>query len=250
MTIKYIKLFSLIFIFIQTNLFAKTPQITILTEQYPPYNMKEDNLIKGLSVDVVDAILKQIGSIQTKNDIIVTNWSRACKIARNKKNAMVFSTMRTKKRDPLFKWVGPIAPTTKNIIALKEKNIKIKDPQDLNRYKIGTVFKDSAEELLISLGVKKENLKSVSGKESLKLTFRKLQNNRIDMFAYNSNVAKYYAKKNNIDWEKYEIVFTMVKTDVYLAFNKDTDDKTIQIWQNGLDEIKKNGIYQKILENY
>lgn len=241
---------TFIFLALKSNLFATNPKITIFTEQYPPYNMKDKNGISGISVEVVDAILNQIGSKQTKNDIIVTNWSRAYKLAQKKKNTMVFSTMRTKAREPLFKWVGPIAPTTKNIIALKEKNIKINSIDDLKKYTIGTVLRDSAEELLLSLGVNKENLKPVSGKESLKLTFRKIQNNRIDMFAYNSNVAKYYAKKNNIDWNRYEIVFTMVKTDVYLAFNKNTDDKVINKWQKGLDKIKENGIYKSILEKY
>jgi len=36
---------------------------------------------------------------------------------------MVFSTTRTKARENLFKWVGPISTTTVGVIALKSKNI-------------------------------------------------------------------------------------------------------------------------------
>jgi ABC-type amino acid transport substrate-binding protein len=243
MKIKFILMF-----FISTLI--ANENINIYTEEYPPYNMKKGDELKGIVVDVVEAILKEIKSKQSKSDIVLTNWSRAYMMAQKKKNSMVFSTMRTKERDKHFKWVGPIAPTTKNIIALKSKNIKIKTPRDLNKYKIGTVLKDSAEELLGDLGVKKSNLKSIGGKNALELSLKKLLNGRIDMFAYNSNVAQYYSKENGIDWNKFEIVYVLKETDVYLAFNNQTNDKIINKWQKAFELIKLNGTYQRILEKY
>lgn len=252
---KTMKLKSVIKILLGMTLFsniaiAQENTIYMQTEQYPPYNMLINNQAEGASVDIVDRILKSIGSKQTKKDIKVINWSRAYNMALKKKNYVVFSTLRKPSREDLFKWVGPIGKTVKDVIALKKSKITINNPKDFNNYQIGTILNDSAEELLESIGVDKSHIQGVSGTNAIALSFKKLQNNRIDMFALNSKVLKYHALTNGINWDNYEIVHTLKTGDVYLAFNKETDDKLIQTWQNALDKLKENGIYDKIHQKY
>ena len=47
-------------------------ELTLYTEQYPPFNF-EDNGLKGISVDLIDEMLKAGGSRLTKKDI---HWLR------------------------------------------------------------------------------------------------------------------------------------------------------------------------------
>ena len=117
----------------------------MFTETYPPYNMKEDGKLTGLSIEVLNAVLKQLNSKQTIEDVLLTNWSRAYSIALKNNNSMVFSTTRTESREPLFKWVGPIVNTKVGAIALKDKKITINSIEDFNKYKIGAVLKDVGE---------------------------------------------------------------------------------------------------------
>jgi len=42
----------------------------------------------------------------------------------------------------------------------------------------------------------------------------------------------------------------MIVKDLYIAFNKNTPDTIIEKWQKALDDIKKDGTYQKILNKY
>ncbi len=224
--------------------------ITINTEEYPPYNMKVNNKLSGISVEVLDAMFNQMKSSQTIDDVRLINWSRAYNLALKKKNYMVFATSRTKERESLFKWVGPIYQTSLGLIALKKKKIIINNDKDLNKYKIGTVLSDVANQILLTKGVDKKNIKQVGGKNAISLSFNKLDKNRIDMFSYVLAGAKYSAKKDGFDFNKYESVYSIGKYYGYFAFNKDTDDKIITKWQQALDDIKSNGIYDKIMKKY
>ena len=241
---------SLILFYI--SLFANELQdIKMYTEHYPPYNMKnkEDKLV-GSSIEVLDAVLKQMGSQQGIKDVKLRSWAKSYAVAQKINNAMVFSTTRTESREPLFKWVGPIATATVGVVALKSKNIVIKKISDFNKYTTGAVLKDIGEILLLDAGVSKNNIQYVKGEDAINISFNKMKKNRIDMFAYNLNVAFANAKMEGFDIEKYEIVYTLKVGYQYFAFNKKTDDKVIEKWQNALDSIKEDGTYDNIHSQY
>jgi polar amino acid transport system substrate-binding protein len=222
-------------------------KIKIFTENYPPYNMEVNGKLKGLSVDILNAMLNQM---KKKGDIKLKPWATGYKIVLKKKNTMLFSTTRTKQREKLFKWVGPIASTNIGIIAPKSKHLKIKKITDLNNYKIGAVINDIGEQLLLENGVNKKNIESVGGKNPIVLNFQKMGKGRIDAFSYETNVAMYGAKSYQIDQKDFEVVYILKKGQLYYAFNTKTDDSIIKAYQKALNKIKTNGIYNKILKKY
>ncbi len=226
-------------------------EIKMYTEHYPPYNMKsKDGKLVGSSIEVLEAVLKKMDSKQGLKDVKLRSWAKSYSVAQKKKNAMVFSTTRTESREALFKWVGPIATATVGVVALKSKHIVIDKISDFNNYKVGAVLKDIGEILLLDAGVNKNSIYYVKGKDAINILFNKMQKNRIDMFAYNLNVAFSNAKIEGFDINKYEIVYTLKVGYQYFAFNKNTDDKVVQKWQNALDAIKKDGTYDKIHSKY
>lgn len=243
---KNIILLILLFISIFAN-----DDIKMYTEHYPPYNMKsKQGQLTGSSIEILNAVLKQMNSSQSIKDVKLRSWAKSYAVAQKIKNAMVFSTTRTKSREPLFKWVGPIATATVGVVALKSKKIIINKISDFNKYTTGAVLKDIGEILLLDAGVNKNNIQYVKGEDAINISFNKMKKNRIDMFAYNLNVAFANAKIEGFDIDKYEIVYTLKVGYQYFAFNKNTDDKIIQKWQNALDAIKKDGTYEKIHSKY
>lgn len=85
------------------------PNFKIMTENYPPFNMEnKDGKLVGIGVEVFTEMLKRVGSSQTKEDFELMPWSRAYNIVQTKKNSVLFTTSRTKEREELFKWVGPL----------------------------------------------------------------------------------------------------------------------------------------------
>jgi len=241
-----------ILLFLIVNLFSnETQNIKMYTEYGPPYNMKDENgKLQGLSIEILEAMLKQMNSKQSINDVKFRSWAKSYAIAQKKQNTMVFSTIRTKSREKLFKWVGPITTAKIGVIALKSKNIVIKNISDLNKYRIGAVLKDVGETLLLDAGVNKNLIQYVKGEDTINISFNKMQKNRIDMFAYYTDVAFANAKIKGFDIDKYEVIYILKTGYLYFAFNKNTDNKIIQKWQNALDTIKKNGIYKKIHDKY
>jgi len=139
-------------------------KVKIFTENYPPYNMEVNGQLKGISVDILEAMMKQMGSKRTIADFKLKPWASGYKITSMKKNTMLFSTTRTEQREKLFKWVGPIIATKIGIIAPKDKKIKINNTKELNNYKIGAVLKDIGEQLLQKLVSKKRILSLLVGK--------------------------------------------------------------------------------------
>lgn len=239
---------KILFIFLLPIFLLSNEKINTYTENYPPYNFEKDGQIHGISVEILYAMYEKMG--EEKKKPLLTNWSRGYTMTQKKKNSVIFSTTKTKSREKLFKWVGPICKTTVEIIAKKDKKIKIKTLKDLNKYKIGTVLKDIGETFLLDNGVSKEQIYSVSGTNAIELSFKKLEKDRIDLFSYEYKVAKYEAKGKNFDVSKYENVFTLIDGELYFAFNLDTDDKIVNKWQKALDEIKANGTYKKIMDKY
>lgn len=148
--------------------------------------------------------------------------------------------------------MGPITKTQIGLLALKEKNIKIDKIDDIKKYKIGAVLEDVGEQLLLKIDneILKEKIQSISGNNAVELSFKKMKNGRIDLFAYELNVAKYIAKLNGYDLNKYEVVHTLKDGELYYAFNLNTSDEVIQQLQKALDEIKADGTYKNIIKNY
>ena len=70
------------------------------------------------------------------------------------------------------------------------------------------------------------------------------------LFAYSLNAVRWELKKNKVSQLDYESVYTLQKSDVYYAFNKDTSDELVQKFQLALDTLKKHGGHQKILNQY
>jgi polar amino acid transport system substrate-binding protein len=70
------------------------------------------------------------------------------------------------------------------------------------------------------------------------------------MFSYETKVAKYSINLNGYDSDDYEVIYTLANNELYFAFNRLTPDKIINKWQNALDKIKANGIYDTIIKQY
>ena len=165
---------------------ASVDDIVFMTEQYPPYNLEQDNKLQGIAVDTLALMLQRAGSTQTHEDIEMLPWARGYKRVQLEPNACLFSTTRTEEREALFKWVGPIAPNKVGLIARKERNIKIDSEEDIKKHKIGTIRDDIAEQFLVNAGISVDSMDRVA--DSV-LNIKKLNRGRIDLWAYCEDVA-------------------------------------------------------------
>lgn len=226
---------------------ASVDDIVFMTEQYPPYNFEKDNKLQGIAVDTLALMLQRAESKQTRGDIKLLPWARGYNRVLSEPNTCLFSTTRTEEREHLFKWVGPIAPEAVGLIARKERNIKIDSVEDIKKHKIGTIRDDVAEQYLISAGISVDDMERVA--ESI-INIRKLNRGRIDLWAYDANVAMWELKANGFNPADYESVHVLGRKNQYFACHKGTSDSLIRKLQAALETLKADGEYEKILGRY
>lgn len=218
----------------------------IMTETYPPYNFKEGGELKGIAVEMMGEILKDIGSSKTIKDVKLLPWARAYKDCMAHTSTCLFSMTRTEERSKHFAWAGPISPTRVVVIAPKGK-VRIANDVDLKKYKFGVVIDDIGEQLLKDKGVDKEKLEGVS---QLKINLKKLEKGRIDAIAYEENVAFYTIKSLGMNPADYETVYVLKEGELYFAFNIKEKKEVLDKVQKAVDKLKEDGRKQKIMEKY
>ncbi|MDM8537696.1 transporter substrate-binding domain-containing protein [Desulfobacterales bacterium HSG17] len=95
---KLLIMFVCLFVLGVAQINAEEQDLTIITEDWPPYNYEENGKIKGFSVDIVHAIMQELG----KNyKISLLPGARGEFILRTKSNVMSFSLFRTPERENL-----------------------------------------------------------------------------------------------------------------------------------------------------
>ena len=224
--------------------------LTIVTENYPPYNFHKDGELQGMAVDLMVEMLQRTGSKLGRSDIKLWPWAKGYRQVLRRTGTVLFSTTRTEEREELFAWVGPISPTTIALIAHKDRRLSVSGIEDAKQLKIGVVIDDVGEQLLLRQGFDAHNLDRVSGSDVTLLSIRKLVMGRIDLWSYERNVAMWEIRDKGLDPDDFETVHVLSEGELYYAFNRDTPPELIARMQQALDEIRQDGTYAKIIERY
>ena len=223
-------------------LFAGAPstakdKLTIITEDYPPLNHYEGDVLKGPSVEIVREIMRRL---KLDGKIKVYPWARGYKFVQERPNTILFSMTRTKKRDPLFKWVGPLAEKRIGLYARKDSTIKLKKMADAKEYLIGVQRDGVGMQLLEAAGHQKFD-STTTGATNLK----KLLHKRTDLW-FSSN-ATVFANCQKLKLKSCDVKLV---TFMYIAFSKSTPDAIVTRWQQTYDTLVKEGVPQDIFKKY
>lgn len=228
---------------------AYAETLHLVTEDYPPFNMpavgksgdKVDTTgtLTGISVDIVKELFKRAGIDYT---LEIYPWQRAYDMGLNQPGYGVFSTTRTKEREALFKWVGPLVENDWVFFVKKNSGIKIQSLDDARKYRIGGYQGDA-----VALYLEKENFK-LDLVTYDHMNAKKLDMNRIDIWATGKLLGPYFAKQERTSGVKG--VYTFKKTVMSLAFNKSVPDAVIAKLNKILKGMNTDGTVQEIYKRY
>lgn len=220
-----------------------------MTEQYPPLNYERHGKLRGISVDLLELMIKEMGGEQTREAFHLYPWPRAYGMIKNQPNQVLFCMSRNEEREMQFKWVGPIIPSEIVIFAKKSKGIVINDPSDLTKFKrIGVVKSDIGELLLKSkMNTTQDQIYYVKNSDA---GINMLTANRLELFAYERIVGLWTIREIGLNPDDYEAVYTLSSSDYYYAFSLDVPDELIQKFQKTLEKLKKRGELDHIIKNY
>jgi polar amino acid transport system substrate-binding protein len=231
---------SMLLVLVQPVLSA---ELTILTENLPPLNYVENDVLVGPSVEIVKEIQRRVGS---QEQIQVYPWARAYKMALEDENVVLFGMTHTKVRQDLFKWVGPLATKRDILVAKKGSGIKITSLEDAKKVKrIGTLRDDTRERLLKRHGF--TNLEPVSDEQ---LNAKKLALGRVDLWTYKIPGLRTVCDLAGVDFNEFEEVFHLREINLMIAFSKKTSDSIVQNWRNAFNEMSADGTIMQIRKKW
>jgi polar amino acid transport system substrate-binding protein len=224
---------------------ANAQELTLITENAPPNSFIENDRLTGRAVEIVQAVLKEIG--MEGHRINMYPWARGYMMLETKKNIALFSTSRTQHRENLFKWAGPISDNEVNLYKLKSrKDIQTSTLEDLKKYRVGSGRNDQKSQYLAAKGFEIQLVNED------KQNIDKLFTGRVEIIPYAATRLSYDIKRYGHDPNQIEMIWNLkeISTQIYVAFSKSTDDVIVEKFQKGFDAIKKKGIQEKILKKW
>ena len=235
------------FFFLIILLFSVTcpaaDHLSILTEEYPPFNFTENGKLTGVTTQVVQEIIRRLGIADA---IEVVPWARGYERLCTEPNVVLFSTAMTPERESLFHWVGPIYSSRLGFYARKSDARHIDSLEAAKQVgAIATYRADFGEQILKSLGF--ANLESSNSSQS---NIRKLISGRVDLWFYDNISARKVAREAGIDPNEIEEVFTYQQHFSYIALSKQTSPVIVEQWQSTLDEMKADGTFSWLVRKW
>jgi len=215
----------------------------MVTEEYPPVTFAKDINVTGFATDMVRHISTRL---KVKDNIRLTSWKNAYNMAVLYPNIILFSAERTPAREKLFWWVGPIGKNSAILYAKKGSNIKLNNLEDAKKIKaIATTTDWFTEQYLEQNGF--TNL--VSSKDPSE-NLRQLMSSEVQLSIFTDLTIPEIAKNAGYNMNDLEPVYTVSQTYFYIAISKDTPPSVVQAWQSTLDDMKKDGTFEKIYKSY
>ncbi|MBU2705361.1 transporter substrate-binding domain-containing protein [Zooshikella marina] len=232
---------------LSTHSSAEDVKFRLITENFPPYNYsihknayehKEEN-IGGLAVEVVQALFQRA---DLSYSMKLRQWNYAYAYAQRRPFRGVFGTTLTEARKPLFKWVGPLISNDWMLFAKADFSGNIASEEDLKPYKIGAYKGDVRAEYLKSKGF------NVSEVDNDRVNPKRLATGLIDLWISGGYSGSYYAKEAGVT--NIKPVYTVRKSDLYLAMHKETPQKYIDQLNQVLNDMRNEGFITNLTQKY
>ena len=222
-------------------------KLTVLTEDWPPFNYKENEKLVGISTDLVIATLARAGF---SYKIKMYPWKRAYQSALRTPNTILYTTSRTEVRENLFKWVGPLFPRQIIMYKLKKRaDIIIKNLDDLKNYQLGILLGGSVQEYLTLHGFKDEEHYQTVVTEHQNLL--KLFKGRVELIPGSEISMAFRMKDMPYRYEDLQKAFVMIdEGGYYIAVNKNTSDQIVERLQTAFDNLIDEGLREQISMKY
>jgi polar amino acid transport system substrate-binding protein len=224
---------------------AETPPgiINLVTEEYPPVTFMKNGKVTGFVTDMVREISARQG---LQEPIRLTSWDEAYKMALSNSNVVLFSAERTEKREKLFQWVGPVGKNSAIFYAKKGSGIRMNSIDDARKVAaIATTSNWFTEQDLKSRGL--TNLVSSPLPTD---NVRKLMKGEVGLSVFTDITVPEIVKNAGYSMDELEPVFTLSDTYFYIAMSLGTPPEMVNKWQSTLDELKKDGTFEKIYRSY
>ncbi len=219
--------------------------ITIGSSDYPPFmDLDNNGNPTGIDVDILEEAFDRIGY-----DIrfVTISWENKDDLLKSKDIDCVTGGFTINGREDDYLWIGPYMNSNQVIVV--NKGSEIDSLNDLNGKTIAVQSSSAAETILLERSNSNipEDIQILSYEDNM-LLFAALNSNYIDAFVADEPVVVQYMK----DYETNFVILDepLINASVGTAFALDGDAELCKKVNDAIDEMKKDGTLQEIIENY
>jgi len=217
--------------------------LQLVTEQYPPVTFMKDGRPSGFVADMVREIAARQG---IPDNVRLTSWKNAYNMALVYPKVLLFSAERTPEREVLFQWVGPVGKNSAILYAKKDSGVRIGSLEEArNVAAIATTTDWFTEQHLKRLGF--SNLLSSPDPRA---NVEQLMNGEAQLSVFTDITIPAIVRSAGYGMTDLEPVFTVGRTYFYIALSRDTPAEVVDAWQSTLDELKRDGTFERIYRSY
>ncbi|WP_203301037.1 substrate-binding periplasmic protein [Marinobacter sediminum] len=223
------------------------PKLDIYMEEWDPFQFEDESgEVKGFAVDLLDMMLKDVNSMQSKSDFKFIPWARLVANLK-RKDTLGFSMLKTPEREGMYQWIGPFHTINNYVIVKKYSALTKESFNSGNNVTAATVIGDASVNNIRSLGVNEKNIYKVSNIES---TIRMLDRGRVDIIVDNWENFRALAIKLGIDFSKYKRLINFGGNDIYFVLSRNTDPEIVGKLQLSFEKIKVSSQFKDLLKKY
>ncbi|WP_018150367.1 substrate-binding periplasmic protein [Leeia oryzae] len=214
--------------------------LSLLTEDYPPFNYAEPNgHISGISTEIVQQLMRDAKLPYT---ITLLPWSRAISLTQVEADTCVFSMSRIPERELGYKWIGPLVSNDWILYGLKDAK-PIMQLSDIERMRVGSYQGDAIIPWMHSRGY------DVDVAPNDDVNPQKLLLKRIDYWATGKLIGQYRLKQQKLE-DKIVPIMVFNRTSMYLACNRKVPDALVDRLNGLLQAMQKRGVVKSIYQKY
>ncbi len=219
-------------------------KLVFICEEYPPYEYTQNNVPKGLDVEIIDRVCKEA---KLDYEIKFFPWERCMQMIKEGKADAIFGILKNKERLAFLKYPDKNVSVDKRVIISKKSlTNNITKLEELSGNTVGVVRGYAYSDVFDKSEIFTRDISSSSS-----MLVDKLKGDRFKYAAINEYVAKYYIGHDS--WSAFKVHPYIITSDpLYTAFSlKSTNGMNLfDRYNNALTNLEKNGELTKIRNKY
>ncbi|KIH76881.1 ABC-type amino acid transport substrate-binding protein [Geoalkalibacter ferrihydriticus] len=218
--------------------------LQVFSEYAPPFNYYTGFIgnyqVAGSSVEIVKEIQKRLGGYTSS--IYMTSWFDGYATVQELPNSALFTTARTPEREDLFQWVGPIAPMNPNFYTLKSANITADTLEQARWLTVTTPTQWYTHDFL-----KANDFSDILTTYYPADSFAQLLEREADAIYIDPDAIDWLCRERGTSCDDlYRLPIETPQRQGYIAFSLNTPKSTVDKWQQALDAMKAEGVFDVI----
>jgi len=202
-----------------------------------------DGRYSGMDIEIVSEIQRRVGNT---DQIQVVPFTRGLKYLDADPNTMLFSMARTKERNGLYQWIGPVSEAVYGFYAKADSTIVINSLDDARKVESIGVYRNDIRDKFLT----QEGFTNLDRADSSLLNLKKLMAGRDVVIASSALGIKVEAKRAGFNLTDVKFLYAFLRSQIYIAASKNTDPKIVGDWNAALESMKKDGTLKAIFRKY